>query len=475
MNIARNDGHGMKKHFCFLLIGLLFFNAYTVAQTRPNIVFILADDLGYGEIEPFGQRLIKTPNLSRMANEGMILTNHYAGTSVCAPSRCSLMTGLHTGHSEVRGNQQYKIKNGQSPISDQTVTVAELLKTVGYTTGLIGKWGLGDVGTTGDPNKQGFDFFYGYTDQVLAHNHFPQFLIRNGAKEYLRNEVEYLDSTKWGSITKSRKDFADELFMNEAIKFITENRQRNFFLYLPFIIPHCNDEGPKDFQYEAPSQREYASLPWSKDEKDYAASISYLDEYIGKILEHLKNLQLDSNTLVIFTSDNGPRVNQMRFKSSGNLRGFKRDLYEGGVRVPFVAWWPGQIKAQGVSDHVSTFWDFLPTACTLAGVKQPYTSDGISYLPTLIGKGNQMHHGYVYFEFHEAGGAQAVRKGKWKAVVRGVKTETPSPIELYDLENDPAESKNLASQFPEISTQMSSIIKKEHVPSSVFVLPADSN
>jgi len=466
----------MKKYLRYLVVAALFsVSTGIVAQNRPNIIFILADDMGYGEIEPFGQKLIKTPNLTRMSNEGMILTNHYAGTSVCAPSRCALMTGLHTGHAEVRGNQQYKTRNGQMPMSDQAVTVAELLKTSGYTTGLIGKWGLGDPGTTGDPNKQGFDFFYGYTDQVLAHNHFPQFLIRNGVKEFLRNKVVYLDSSTWGSITKARKDFADELFMKEAVKFITENRSRNFFLYLPFIIPHCNDEALKDFQYEAPSQREYTSQPWSKDEKDYAASISYLDEYVGKILDHLKKLRLDSNTLVIFTSDNGPRVNQMRFKSSGNLRGFKRDLYEGGVRVPFIAWWPGHIKKNSVSDHISTFWDFMPTACTLAGIQQYYASDGISYLPTLLANGNQLKHDYVYFEFHEGDGAQAVRKGKWKAVVRGVKSETPSALELYDLENDAAEKNNVADAFPEISAQLSSIIKKAHVPSAVFVLPADRN
>jgi arylsulfatase A len=466
----------MKKYLPYLVVAVLFsVSTGIVAQSRPNIIFILTDDMGYGEIEPFGQRLIKTPNLTRMANEGMMLTNHYAGTAVCAPSRCALMTGLHTGHAEVRGNQQYKTRNGQLPMSDQAVTVAELLKTAGYTTGLIGKWGLGDTGTTGDPNKQGFDFFYGYTDQVLAHNHFPQFLIRNGAREYLRNEVAYRDSSTWGSITKSRKDFADELFMKEATKFITANQHRNFFLYLPFIIPHCNDEGPKDFQYEVPSQREYVSQPWSKDEKDYAASISYLDEYIGKILDHLKKLGLGSNTLVIFTSDNGPRVNQMRFKSSGNLRGFKRDLYEGGIRVPFIAWWPGHIEKNSVSDHISTFWDFMPTACTLAGVQQPYTSDGISYLPTLLAKGDQLKHDYVYFEFHEGDGAQAVRKGKWKAVVRGVKREEPSVLELYDLENDPAEKNNVANQYPKISAQMSAIIKKAHVPSEVFVLPTDNN
>jgi arylsulfatase A len=465
----------MKKYLPQLVVAVFFsFNTGIVAQVRPNIIFILADDMGYGEIEPFGQRLIKTPNLARMASEGMILTNHYAGTSVCAPSRCALMTGLHTGHAEVRGNKQYKTRNGQLPISDQAVTVAELLKTSGYATALIGKWGLGDPGTSGDPNKQGFEFYYGYTDQVLAHNHFPQFLIRNGAREYLRNEVVYLDSSTWGSITKTRKDFADELFVNEATKFISENRSRNFFLYLPFIIPHCNDEGLKDFQYETPSQREYTSQPWSKDEKDYAASISYLDEYVGKILDHLKKLRLDSNTLVIFTSDNGPRVNQMRFKSSGNLRGFKRDLYEGGIRVPFIAWWPGHIKNKMVSDHVSTFWDFLPTACALAGVKQQFTSDGISYLPTLLGKGNQKQHDYVYFEFHEGEGAQAVRQGKWKAVVRGLKKESPSLLELYDLQNDPGEKNDVANQYPEISAQMSSIIKQAHVPSQAFALPSDS-
>ncbi|HEX6224814.1 MAG TPA: arylsulfatase, partial [Chryseolinea sp.] len=469
----------MKKYrHYFLLAVLTFFNETAAAQQRPNIIFIMADDLGYGDIEPFGQTLIKTPSLSRMAKEGIILTNHYAGTSVCAPSRCSLMTGLHTGHAEVRGNLQYKIRNGQLPISDGAVTVAELLKTAGYTTGIIGKWGLGDTGTTGDPNKQGFDFFYGYTDQILAHNHFPEFLLRNGKKEFLRNTVEYLDSTAGhkglGSVTTERKDFADELFKQEALNFITENRQRRFFLYLPFIIPHCNDEAPKDFQYEVPSQREYASQPWSKDEKDYAASISYLDEYVGEVLSHLKRLRLDSNTLVIFTSDNGPRVDQMRFKSSGELRGFKRDLYEGGIRVPFIAWWPGRIQAGRISDHVSTFWDFLPTACTLSGVKETYKSDGISYLPTLLGNGRQLQHDYVYFEFHERDGAQAVRQGKWKAVVRGIKTQNPLPLELFNLENDPSEATNVADENPKVAAEMMTILKKAHSPSKTFALPSDS-
>jgi len=460
-----------------LTILLLFQGSYAHAQQKPNIIFIMADDLGYGEIEPYGQALIKTPNLRGMAKEGMVFTDHYAGTSVCAPSRCALITGLHTGHCEVRGNMQNKSANGQVPISDQAVTLAELLKSSGYRTAMIGKWGLGDTGTSGDPVKQGFDFFYGYTDQVLAHNHFPEYLIRNNKKEHLRNKVNYLDSTAWhkglGSITAGRNDFADELFTQEALNFITENQKTNFFLYLPYIIPHANDEAAKGSQYESPSQREYASLPWSKDEKDYAASVSYLDAYVGRILNHLKALKLDKNTLVIFTSDNGPRVDQMRFKSSGPFRGYKRDLYEGGVRVPFIAWWPGQIKSQRTSNHVSTFWDFMPTACELAKVKQPYTTDGISYVPTLLEKGEQLKHDYVYFEFHEGEGSQAVRKSNWKAVVRGVKTKNPSPLELYNLEIDAAEKNNLADQFPDKAKEMKAIIQEAHRPSELFVLPVD--
>jgi len=432
----------------------------------------MADDLGYSDIEPFGQELIKTPNLSRMAREGMKFTNHYAGTSVCAPSRSVLMTGMHSGNAEIRGNLQNKEAAGQLPLSDKTVTVPELLKTAGYTTGMIGKWGLGDIGTSGDPTKQGFDFFYGYTDQVLAHNHFPEYLYRNTQKEKLANKVNYLESSGWhnglGSVSIEKNEFADELFMKEALGFISANRNNQFFLYLPFIIPHVNDEAKKNFQYETPSQRDYASKQWTKDEKDYAASISYLDEYIGKILDHLKSLAIDKNTLVIFTSDNGPRVDTLRFRSSGIFRGFKRDLYEGGVRVPFVAWWPGQIKPGSSSNHISGFWDFLPTVCTLAGVKESYTSDGKSFLPTLTGKGSQMQHDYIYFEFHEGDGSQAVRKGNWKAIVKGIKTKTPEPLELYDLDKDPSEKTNLANKFPDKVAEMKAIMAAAHKPSDTF-------
>jgi arylsulfatase A len=451
---------------------LMHFALSGISQERPNIIYILADDLGYGDIEPFGQKLIRTPNLVRMAREGMVFTDHYAGTSVCAPSRCALLTGLHTGHAEVRGNLQNPAAGGQLPISDQSVTVAELLKTAGYATAIIGKWGLGNVGTTGDPTRQGFDFFYGYTDQVLAHNHFPQYLFRNSKKEFLKNEVTYLDSSAWhkglGSISKEKIDFADELFTKEALKFISQNQGRNFFLYLPYIIPHANDEAAKGNQYEAPSQRQYSSEIWSKDEKDYAASISYLDDYVGRILDHLKTLDLDRKTLVIFTSDNGPRVDNMRFMSAGPLRGFKRDLYEGGIRVPFIAWWPGRVRPGTVSNHISAFWDFLPTACMLAGVSQPYNSDGKSFVAALTGESQQPAHEHLYFEFHEGDGAQAVRRGNWKAVIRGIKTKNPQPLELYDLENDLAEKNNVAGEQPDKAGEMQEIMRRAHNPSVKF-------
>jgi arylsulfatase A-like enzyme len=229
-----------------------------------------------------------------------------------------------------------------------------------------------------------------------------------------------------------------------------------------------NDEAAKGFQYESPTQRDYSTKSWSKDEKDYAASISYLDDYVGKILDHLKSLEISQNTLVIFTSDNGPRIDTLRFNSSGPLRGFKRDLYEGGVRVPFIAWWPGVIADGGTSDHVSGFWDFLPTVCTLAGVKVPYTTDGHSFLPTLTGTGKQSQHEYIYFEFHEGDGSQAARKGKWKAVVKGIKTKAPSALELYDLENDPSEKTNLVEKFPEKAAEMKRIMETAHHPSPTF-------
>ena len=446
------------------------------AQDKPNIVFIMADDLGYGDIGAYGQQFIQTPNLDRMASEGLTFTQHYAGTSVCAPSRCVLMTGLHTGHSEIRANKEFA-PNGQLPLSDSAVTIATVLKNNGYHTGLIGKWGLGEFGTSGDPIRHGFDFFYGYTDQVLAHNHFPEFLLRNGKKELLNNTVRYLDSNAWhkgrGSVTTRKMDFADELFTQEAIRFIERNKDQPFFLYLPYIIPHDNGEAEEGSRFEAPTQLHYKNKSgWTKDEKDYAASITYLDQYVGRILNYLKKAGIARNTLVIFTSDNGPATDRFRFNSSGGLRGIKRDLYEGGIRVPFVAWWPGTITAGTTTNHISTFYDFFATASALVGAADIPATDGISFLPVLLGR-QQESHPYIYFEIHEQSGGQALRKGDWKLVLNNMKSELPNAPELYNLAKDPLESSNIASDNPELVSELLDVIKTARTPSKMFPMPGD--
>jgi arylsulfatase A len=460
-----------------LLIIVLYILAFisAPAQQRPNIIFIMADDLGYGDIEPYGQKIIKTPHLNRMAREGLRFTQHYAGTAVCAPSRYALMTGKHTGRSEIRANRQTDTY-GQQPLSASAVTVAEVMKKAGYKTGLIGKWGLGEPGTSGDPLKQGFDFYYGYTDQVLAHNHYPQFLLRNGEKEYLRNQVEYLDSLAWhkgrGSIATKKIDFADHLFTNEAIKFLKENKHNPFFLYLPYIIPHDNGEAPAGEQFESPGHPLYEKQ-LTGDQKHYASSITYLDEYVGRILDALVTLKIEQNTLVIFTSDNGPKTDDMGFKSSGGLRDIKRSLHEGGIRVPFIAWWPGTIKPNRTTDHISAFWDFLPTAAELGGVTEKLDTDGISLVPTLKGSSTQKLHDYLYFEIHEAGGAIAVRKGDWKGIIKQVKTIPSLPMELYNLKVDPKEKTNLAEGHPDVIKELKDIISKAHTRSEIFRFPFD--
>lgn len=454
----------------------VLFSADGYGQDKPNIIFIMADDLGYGDIGPYGQKFIDTPNLDQMASEGLVFTQHYAGTSVCAPSRCVLMTGLHTGHSEIRANKEFA-PNGQLPLSDSALTIATVLKNNGYHTGLIGKWGLGEFGTSGDPLRHGFDFFYGYTDQVLAHNHFPEYLIRNGKKEMLNNTVEYLDSTEWhkgrGSVTTKKVDFADALFTQEAIQFIDRNKDHPFFLYLPYIIPHDNGEAGEGARFEAPTQLHYKNQKgWTKDEKDYAASITYLDRYVGDILDHLQKSGIAQKTLVIFTSDNGPFTDRFRFDSAGGLRGIKRDLYEGGIRVPFLAWWPGRIAAGRETQHVSTFYDFFATASELAGVKDIPATDGISFAPVLLGR-DQKVHPYIYFEIHEEGGGQALRKGDWKLVRNNVKSPQPDPPELYNLATDLKESVDVSRQNPELTSELTDLISKARTPSSMFPIPAD--
>ncbi|MCF8226370.1 MAG: arylsulfatase [Bacteroidales bacterium] len=447
-----------------------------VQYDQPNIIFIMADDLGYADIGAFGQKIIETPRLDQLAEEGIIFTRHYAGNTVCAPSRCSLMTGKHPGHAYVRGNMQYP-PSGQLPLPEGTVTVSTLLKSAGYKTGMIGKWGLGNIGNSGDPANFGWDFYYGYLDQVLAHNYYPEYLIRNGKKEYLDNTVRYLSDTLWhkglGSYSTEKNTYSHDLFTREAIDFIKTNREGPFFLYLPYTIPHNNGEAPKDEKQEVPDFGKYTNRAgWNKETKGYAAMISRMDRDIGRIIRLLEELEIDSKTLVIFTSDNGPMPDQVftdLFNSNGPFRGGKRDMYEGGIRVPLIAWWPGTIQAGTTSDHISAFWDFLPTACELAGTGIPEDMDGISYVPALLGK-RQRAHDFLYWESPLHGFMTAVRTENWKAVQPGFE----SPIELYNLESDEGEQNNVADDHPVIMEKIKTTINEAHTPSTHFPRPDES-
>jgi arylsulfatase A len=441
----------------------------------PNIIFIMADDMGYADLGCYGQEVIRTPRIDELAAGGMMFMQHYAGNTVCAPSRCALMTGYHMGHAEVRGNSQAE-PYGQQPISDGAVTVAELLKSAGYRTGMIGKWGLGVEVNSGNPLKQGFDFFYGYLDQVLAHNYFPEYLWRRGEKEYLDNEVHYLDSTLWhkglGSYSTRKSTYSHDLMAEEALNFIRENRDGPFFLYLPFTIPHDNGEEPPGERQEVPDYGIYADEEWPREQKGYAAMITRLDKDVGRIMDLLDELGLTGNTVVFFTSDNGPMPDREFtgfFNSNGPFRGGKRDLYEGGIRVPMIVSWEGRIAPGTRSEHVSAFWDFLPTACEIAGIEPPAEIDGISYLPA-IEEEAQSSHEYLYWEFPSMGGKQAIRKGEWKLVRNDVISDPPGTLELYDLGNDTAEEINLAGDHPELVEELVGLMNENRTESALFPL-----
>lgn len=452
---------------------------------RPNIVFIMADDLGYGDLGCYGQELIQTPRLDRMAEEGMRFTQHYAGSAVCAPSRAVLMTGMHTGHVFVRGNKQHDgPERGQIPLPAQDVTLPELLRTVGYETVMVGKWGLGNEGTTGDPLDQGFDHYFGYLDQILAHNYYPEYLLRNGEKVYLDNDVKYLSEDAWhrglGSVSTRKDDYAQDRFMEEALGYLEEDHAKPFFLYLPFTMPHDNGEAPVGERFEVPDLGRYADEDWHADAKGYAAMVTLLDRDVGRILDKLREEGLAENTVVFFTSDNGPlpedRPNSAQFDSNGDLRGGKRYLTEGGIRVPLIAWWPGRIEAGAVSDHVSAAWDFLPTFAELSGHLVPDWADGLSLAPELLGL-PQEEHEYLYWEFPIRSSryptAVAVRMGKWKGIRLGVDEEGKAPLELYDLSKDPGEENNVAAGRWWVARKIARIMEEAHWESEEFPLYAE--
>jgi len=440
---------------------------------KPNIIYILADDLGYGDLGCYGQKKIKTPNLDKMASEGLRFTQHYAGSTVCAPSRCSLMTGKHQGHCTVRGNDDVLMKDGE-------ITIARVLKDAGYTTACIGKWGVGHPPPPDDPHRHGFDYFFGYLSMWHAHNYYPEFLWRNGEKVPLKNVVKHpkehykKDQEKLTGFATEKKEYSNDLFTDDAITFIS-NQQKPFFLYLAYTIPHANNEAEwfGEQGMEVTDYGIYKGKDWPEAEKGKAAMISRLDSYVGRILDKLKELGIDENTMVVFSSDNGPHKEGGQdprfFDSNGNLRGIKRDLYEGGIRVPMIAWWPGKIEAGKVTDHVSAFWDVLPTFAEAAGAQVPEGIDGISFLPTLLGKtAEQKQHEYLYWEFYEEGGKQAVRMGNWKGVRLNMTNNPDAPVELYNLDNDPEEKINIANQHPEIVQQIKVIMQKAHIKNPIF-------
>ncbi|MGB7345727.1 MAG: arylsulfatase [Pirellulaceae bacterium] len=465
--------------FSLCAVGCLFVvSALAEAPSKPNIIFILTDDLGYGDLGCYGQKLIHTPRLDQMAAEGIRFTDFYAGNTVCAPSRSVLMTGQHIGHTHVRGNASGPDMSKQS-LRDEDITVAEVLKTAGYTNALCGKWGLGDEaqgGRSGLPRRQGFDFFYGYLNQVHAHNYFPEFLWRNEVQETLGNTVHQLDRSYGGftgGYATKKVDYSHDLIANEALRFIERSAKpksegKPFFLYLALTIPHANNEAGKalgDGQ-EVPDYGQYADKDWSNPDKGQAAMISRMDADVGRILDLLKKLGVDKDTLVMFSSDNGPHDegghNTERFDPAGPLRGMKRDLYEGGVRVPLIARWPGTAPAGTTSNHVGYFGDLMATVADLSGAKCPENTDSISFAPTIIGNVDaQQEHRYLYWEFYEQGGKQAVRAENWKAIRMPWKT---GPTQLYNLSEDIGEENNLAATFPDRVAEFEKMMDEAHTP-----------
>jgi arylsulfatase A len=437
---------------------------------KPNIICIMADDLGYADLGCYGSKLIKTPNLDQMAKKGMKFNNFYS-TGVCAPSRSALMTGKHLGHCEIRGNKQANDGYGQFPISDSAKTISMYLKKAGYQNGLIGKWGLGEPNSSGDPLKKGFDYYFGYTDQVLAHNHFPEYLLENGNKIFLKNKVEYQSADTWakgrGSFSPEKKEWSQNLFQQKAKDFIAKNSKKTFFLYYTPVVPHDNGEAPKGQMIESSDFGDYADKPWSDDEKRYAASISKLDAHVGEILAHLKQLGIEKNTLLIFTSDNGPKQIDI-FESASPFRGIKRDLYEGGIRVPFLAVWEGTIPQSSISNVSYALWDLMATFTDIAG-NRVLDTDGISILNTFKGYSSEKRE-YLYWELFESPAPkQAILFLNYKAIlnyVKGVKTKPK--LELYDISLDPQEKNNIADTFPHITKRVLKYLEEAHVKSPIF-------
>ena len=426
---------------------------------RPNLIWVMADDLGYAELGCYGQKVIQTPHLDRMAREGLRFTQFYSGATVCAPSRSVLMTGQHHGHTTVRGNAG-KSNPAAQALKAGDFTVASVLQKAGYETVLIGKWGLGDVGAaeSGLPQKQGFDTFFGYLNQTQAHNHYPDFLWRNGERVALPNVVTAVGDGPGGYATEA-KVYADDLFADEVMKWLATPRRKPLFLFWSMVVPHANNERNRALKNgtEVPDFGPYRDKDWPEQDKGQAAMITRMDSYIGRLMDELKQRNLSGNTLVIFTSDNGPHNeaghNLKRFQPAGALNGIKRSLTDGGIRVPCIAWWPGKIAAGSTSGHVAYFGDWMATACELSGAPLPAQRDSISFVPALLGQPDkQQQHRFLYWEFHEGGFQQAaLYEGRWKGILNH---RTAAPLVLYDLQNDTGEATDVAADHPEITAKL---------------------
>ncbi len=448
----------------FALLCLTRAGPAAAADPPPNVVLILADDLGYGDLGCYGQAKIKTPHLDRLAADGLRFTQFYAGSTVCAPSRCALLTGLHTGHAFVRGNKNLP-RAGNLPLRPADVTLAELLQQRRYATAVVGKWGLGETGTTGAPAKKGFAHSFGYLDHRHAHDSYPDYLVRDGVREAVDNP-----RSQTSGVAAERKVFAPDLFRDDALAFLDAHQAEPFFLYYASTIPHANNERTRATGrgVEVPSDAPYTGENWPAVEKEKAALITRLDADVGRLLAKLADLKLDRRTVVLFTSDNGPHKeggnDPAFFAAAGPFRGIKRSLGDGGIRVPCVVRWPGLVAPGRVSDHVCAAWDVLPSVCAAAGVAAPPGLDGVSFLPTLTGAGPQPTHEFLYWEFHEGGFNQAVRYGNWKAHRTGL----DGPIRLYDVVADPAEARDVAAANPAIVAAVTEYLKTARTDSAEF-------
>ncbi len=496
----------MKSTFVLVVAVLLIVNCSQPepSNLKPNVIYILADDLGYGELGVYGQTKIETPHLDALAKSGMRFTQHYSGAPVCAPARCILMTGKHAGHAHIRGNDEWRARGevwsykamfedpkleGQRPLPDSIITLAEVFKEAGYQTGMVGKWGLGAPETEGVPNKQGFDFFYGYNCQRQAHTLFPMHLWRNDQRHLLDNELvapgenleEGADPNDPASYARFHlNDYAPTLMHDEALQFIEANKDKPFFLYYASPIPHVPLQAPKKwvehYQKKFGEEEPYTGksyFPNRTPRATYAAMISYLDEQVGALVAKLKAIGQYENTLIIFTSDNGPTYaggadtpffdSANPFKTEyGWAKGF---THEGGIRVPMLAAWPGHIAPGTKSAHLSAFYDVMPTVCEILEVKGPET-DGISFLPTLLGKEQSAVHDFLYWEFPAYKGQQAVRMGNWKAIRKNI-FEGNMTLELYNLEEDIQEQNDVAEDNPEIVKKIEAIMVQEHTPATI--------